>query len=232
MKKIFTIISAVFIITNLVSAQSFSVVPKSGKSQGSSNKNEVDVNISFTNTATDKNDSFFTWEVLEVNMPSTWLLQICDPFSCLTGSGAVGFKSDFVMTNMMGSNTGIFKFGFEPNGASGLGTAKVAIKSLKTGFVDTIIAEASVWKVSVKETVVKVKDFSFYPNPAKDELVLKYNSKENIQVDIFNILGSKVKSINLFGGQTTVNIEDLENGIYFIRFKDDGKTISKTFTKN
>jgi hypothetical protein len=86
--------------------------------------------------------------------------------------------------------------------------------------------------VSVKETVKLNKDFSFYPNPAKDELVLKYNSKENFQVEIFNILGSKVKTFSLYGGQTTVNIQDLESGIYFLRFKDDGKTISKTFTKN
>jgi hypothetical protein len=36
----------------------------------------------------------------------------------------------------------------------------------------------------------------------------------------------------MFGNQTVVNIEELEKGIYFIRFKDDGKTISRTFTKN
>lgn len=231
MKKIFTIILTALVLSNFVSAQSFSIVPKSGKGQGSSVKNAIEVNVSFTNTSFDAADTTFTYEVIDVNIPSAWGLQICDPFACLEGSGKVGFKSDFVMPNS-GNNNGTFRIDFMPNSTSGVGTVKIAIKSAKTGFTDTISAEGKVWNVAVKETVKQSKEFSFYPNPAKDELVLKYNSRENIQVEIFNILGSKVKTFYLYGGQTTVNIEELENGIYFLRFKDDGKTISKTFTKN
>lgn len=233
MKKISTIIITLLILTNYVAAQSFSVIPRSGKSQGSSVKNAIEVNVSFTNTSSDVADSFFAYEVIDVNIPSAWALQICDPFACLEGSGKVGFKNDFIMKNTIGENAGIFRIDFSPNATSGIGTAKILVKSIKTGYSDTISAEAKVWAVSVKENAVKQnKEFSFYPNPAKDELVLKYNSKENFQVEIFNILGSKVKTFSLYGGQTTVNIQDLESGIYFLRFKDDGKTISKTFTKN
>ena len=232
MKKIITIFITVLLLTSFVSAQNFSLVPKIGKAQGSSLKDKIEVSINFTNNAIDATDTAFAWEVIEVSMPSTWTAQICDPFTCLEGSGTLGFKSGYVLGTSVGNNTGIFKLDFFSNGNPGAGTMKVVVKSVKTGFSDTITAEGKVWNVAVKDATKQNKDFNFYPNPAKDELVVKYYSKENIQVEIFNILGSKVKTFNLIGGQTTVNIEELENGIYFLRFKDDGKTISKTFTKN
>ncbi len=232
MKKIFTIIISLLVLSNFVIAQSFSISPKIGKGQASSLKEKIEVKFNFTNTSLDATDTVFNWELIEVVMPSTWTAQICDPFACLEGSGTLGFKSSYSLSNAIGNNTGFFLLDFFSNGNPGSGLMKVVIKSAKTGYTDTITAEAKVWNVAVKETVKQNKEFSFYPNPAKDELVLKYNSKENIQVEIFNILGSKVKTFYLYGGQTTVNIEELENGIYFLRFKDDGKTISKTFTKN
>jgi uncharacterized protein YqkB len=215
MKKISTIIITLLVLTNFVVAQNFTIIPKVGKGQASTLKDKIEIKYNFTNNSLDLNDTMFSWE-----------------FACLEGSGTLGFKSSFTLLNSMGNNAGLFLLDFFSNGNSGNGIMKVAIKSVKTGFTDTITAEGKVWPVSVKETVKQNKEFSFYPNPAKDELVLKYNSKENFQVEIFNILGSKVKTFSLFGGQTTVNIQDLENGIYFLRFKDDGKTMSKTFTKN
>jgi hypothetical protein len=253
MKKIFTIIISVFVLTNFVIAQSFTITPKSSKIQGASNKNTIEANINFTNVSNILGDSIFSYEVVEATMPSTWSLSNCDPEKCLDGSGVVGFKSSFIMKNTLGSNTGYFKIDFSPfkivrdmNGnpiknkegndsiterTSGNGRTKIIIKSEKTGYFDTISVEAKVWAVTVKE-VKQNKEFSFYPNPAKDELMVKYFSKESFQIEIYNILGSKVKTFNLNGGQANVNIEELANGIYFIRFKDDERVISKTFTKN
>jgi len=231
MKKIFTIIISVLVLSNFVIAQNFTVNPKSGKGQASSVKDKVEVLVTFTNNSIDATDTAFAWEVIEANMPTTWAAQICDPFTCLEGSGKLGFKSSFIKGNTSGSNSGFFTFDFFSNGNSGNGILKVQIKSVKTGYTDTVTAEGKVWSVAVKE-VKQNKDFSFYPNPAKDELVVKYFSKETFQVEIYNILGNKVKSFSLNGGQANVNIEELSNGIYFVRFKDDEKVISKTFTKN
>ncbi|MFZ4798718.1 MAG: T9SS type A sorting domain-containing protein [Bacteroidia bacterium] len=231
MKRIYTIIISVLLLTNFAKAQNFTVNPKSGKAQGSSLKDKVEVIVTFTNNAMDATDTAFAWEVIEANMPSTWSSQICDPFTCLEGSGKLGFKSNFIKSNVVGNNTGSFVLDFFSNGNQGLGLLKVLIKSVKTGHSDTITAEGKVWTVAVKEAKQN-KEFSFYPNPAKDELYLKYFSKESFQVEIYNILRSKVKTFTLNGGQANVNIEELSNGIYFLRFKDDEKVISKTFTKN
>ncbi|MFZ4797932.1 MAG: T9SS type A sorting domain-containing protein [Bacteroidia bacterium] len=231
MKKIFTIIISVLVLSNFVIAQNFTIMPKSSKIQGASTKNTIEANVNFTNLSTDANDTIFNYEVIDVSMPTAWTLSNCDPFKCLEGSGVIGFKSNFIMKNTIGNNSGFFKIDFSPNGTPGNGFTKIVVKSAKSSYSDTIIVEAKVWGVSVKE-VKQNKDFSFYPNPAKDELVVKYFSKESFQVEIYNILGSKVKSFNLNGGQANVNIEELSNGIYFMRFKDDEKVISKTFTKN
>lgn len=231
MKKIFTIIISVLVLSNFVIAQSFTLLPRVSKVQGASTKNIIEANVNFTNLSSDANDTLFNYEVIDVVMPSTWTLSNCDPFKCLEGSGVIGFKSNFVIKNILGNNSGYFKVDFSPNGAPGNGSTKIVVKSAKNAFADTIFVEAKVWGVSVKE-VKQNKDFSFYPNPAKDELVVKYFSKETFQVEIYNILGNKVKTFSLNGGQANVNIEELSNGIYFMRFKDDEKVISKTFTKN
>jgi hypothetical protein len=228
MKRIFTIIISVLVLSNFVSAQNFTLVPKSSKIQGASTKNVIQKNISFTNNSLDIADSVFNYEVIEVSTPSAWVLVICDPFTCLEGSGVVGFKSSFIMNK---NDSGFFKVDFSSNGTPGNGTARIVVRSAKTSYADTITVEGKVWNVSVKD-VKQNKEFSFYPNPAKDELFLKYYSKESFQVEVYNILGSKVKTFTLNGGQANVNIEDLSNGIYFLRFKDDEKVISKTFTKN
>lgn len=228
MKRIFTIIISILVLSNFVSAQNFTLLPKSSKIQGASTKNVIQKNISFTNNSLDIADSVFNYEVIEVSTPSAWVLVICDPFTCLEGSGNVGFKSSFIMNK---NDSGFFKVDFSSNGTPGNGTARIVVRSAKTSYADTITVEGKVWNVSVKD-VKQNKEFSFYPNPAKDELFLKYYSKESFQVEVYNILGSKVKTFTLNGGQANVNIEDLSNGIYFLRFKDDEKVISKTFTKN
>lgn len=62
--------------------------------------------------------------------------------------------------------------------------------------------------------------FTIYPNPAFDHLKIvntnAQNSKEH--VSIFNTLGILVKNIDL-DNLSQINIEDLPNGVYFIRFK-------------
>jgi hypothetical protein len=63
-------------------------------------------------------------------------------------------------------------------------------------------------------------------------LVVKFHSRENINIDIYNVLGSKVKSFTHSGLESEINISELQNGLYFIRFKDGSQIISKPFTKS
>lgn len=74
-------------------------------------------------------------------------------------------------------------------------------------------------------------EISFYPNPAKDVITFKYHSGKTIDIIVYNVLGSKVKTFTHNGSETNINISDLQRGLYFIRFTDGNNVVSKSFTK-
>lgn len=63
---------------------------------------------------------------------------------------------------------------------------------------------------------------SAYPNPFKDKFTLKYGAVESI--DLFNVIGEKVKSFDLPKNETKTEIDlsDLNTGVYFIRTYKEG----------
>jgi hypothetical protein len=80
--------------------------------------------------------------------------------------------------------------------------------------------------------VLSVDDFenlnslSIYPNPVQDRLHFENPEQINLdQVDVFNITGKKVKSF--FSFDEAINLESLEQGIYFVKVMSKNRT--KTF---
>lgn len=209
-----------------VSAQSVSFNPKISKGQGPNSFFQIDAKSIFTNNS---NDTVFEWIVLEINAVTGWEFGLCDPFNCLTTLN-IGSKSEFTLGK---SKTGEFKGDFVPSGKPGSGKAKVLVysKANPSTVFDTIEFQMNAWPTGLKEASSN-REFSFYPNPAKDKLTIKFPAKEGITIDFYNVLGAKVKSIVHSGLESDVNIGDLQNGIYFIRFKDGNQTISKPFSKS
>lgn len=70
---------------------------------------------------------------------------------------------------------------------------------------------------------------SLYPNPASDEFQLLIHRADAKQatVEVIDVLGKSVlqKAVTLSDHPTTVSIEHLENGIYWIRIKDHASMI-------
>lgn len=66
---------------------------------------------------------------------------------------------------------------------------------------------------------------SAYPNPFKDKFTLKYGAIESI--DLFNIIGEKVKSFELPKNEskTEIDLTDLNTGVYFIRTYHEGTVV-------
>lgn len=61
-----------------------------------------------------------------------------------------------------------------------------------------------------------------YPNPATEILTIKFSGNQNFngKIQIFNTIGSLVKEIELPQNRQ-INVSELTNGIYFIRFKNN-----------
>ncbi|AEH01692.1 T9SS type A sorting domain-containing protein [Lacinutrix sp. 5H-3-7-4] len=90
---------------------------------------------------------------------------------------------------------------------------------------NTFITEFVEFQLSVN--TFETQNFSLYPNPAKDEVIIKSNIalRGNTSVTIINVQGKMVNSkiLNVNSLETQLNISNLESGLYFIKLKN-GKT--------
>jgi hypothetical protein len=58
--------------------------------------------------------------------------------------------------------------------------------------------------------------FNIYPNPADNFIVLQ-NAKVGNKVDLFDVVGKKVKSFNIESESQQMDISELIKGVYFVR---------------
>lgn len=60
-----------------------------------------------------------------------------------------------------------------------------------------------------------VEEIGFYPNPVKDFIYLKRNNSDYLKVDILNIFGILVRTVDL--NENKINLNDLSPGWYMLR---------------
>jgi hypothetical protein len=91
--------------------------------------------------------------------------------------------------------------------------------------------------VSVSEQTVEAVTFSFYPNPASENITLNYSLTESSKVSytIFDLTGKQVQtdSANRFPGaqQQIIDINNLQAGTYLLSLNTNRKVITKRFVK-
>ena len=92
------------------------------------------------------------------------------------------------------------------------------------------IAEFSLSSTDVDEQVL----FTFYPNPVKNVLNVKFKAKGTYTIRVFNVVGVKVKEQTVEDAQIlSMDVTDLHKGVYFISYEPgNGKVITKTFSKD
>ncbi|MES2779061.1 MAG: T9SS type A sorting domain-containing protein [Bacteroidota bacterium] len=231
MKKYLYIFIGLFAFA-VTSAQTISLNPKV-IAKGAPNAEDINGNYNIesqskiTNNATDAADSMFTWTVLELTQPNTWQLDFCDPAYCRTDAKQ-GENFDFKLRK---GESGFMKADFYFKNVSGNGTAKVSIvcKTNPTN-ADTLTINVNSWITGVNE-VSKTKTVAAFPNPVKDQLTVKFSTKDDITVEVYNVLGTRVKTFVHSGMNSQTNVGDLQNGVYFLRFTENGKLYTKQFTK-
>jgi hypothetical protein len=82
---------------------------------------------------------------------------------------------------------------------------------------------------SVSDININPDIISIYPNPSIDKISIKGESIQNIE--LLNGIGQFITSIRPNSNQTTINIEDLKPGLYFLKIDIDGQSINKRFIK-
>lgn len=68
-----------------------------------------------------------------------------------------------------------------------------------------------------------INQISIYPNPTSDKLHFKGPFTQDFNVSVFDVLGKKVKNATL-KTNNPLDVSQLHNGIYFIRFEDYNTT--------
>lgn len=94
----------------------------------------------------------------------------------------------------------------------------------------------TVSSVGVKEQANQISGISVFPNPAKNQFSVKFNSSENgnVTAKLYSICGQEIESLTVnkefFVGTTTLNF-DLQNhipaGVYFVQLNYNSKKITK-----
>jgi len=90
--------------------------------------------------------------------------------------------------------------------------------------------------VGIKEQNESIANVSLFPNPAKDQFSVKFNSTENgnVTVKLYSICGQEIESLvvnkDFNAGVTTLNF-DLQNripaGVYFVQLNYSSKKVTK-----
>ncbi len=71
----------------------------------------------------------------------------------------------------------------------------------------------------------EIEAVAVYPNPVKDQLTV---NAENLQsVEVYNLVGQLVMT----SSSSVINMNDLNEGIYFVRVMAEGKTVTKRVVK-
>jgi len=76
---------------------------------------------------------------------------------------------------------------------------------------------------SITENNFNKNNFLVYPNPTTESLTIAFSSQQvkTETVQIFNSIGTLVKTVDLKQSSTVINVSDLSSGLYFIRLTNN-----------
>ncbi|MGA1226179.1 MAG: T9SS type A sorting domain-containing protein, partial [Tamlana sp.] len=70
-------------------------------------------------------------------------------------------------------------------------------------------------------------NFNMYPNPVKNGIVY-FKTTQNLDIEIYNVLGKLITKENITQSKNSVNVTNLNKGIYLIKLiYKDGEVTKK-----
>ncbi|SDW28026.1 Por secretion system C-terminal sorting domain-containing protein [Lutibacter oricola] len=91
-------------------------------------------------------------------------------------------------------------------------------------FVDDIVSTLTP-PVAGIEDYQQLKGVNIYPNPANN--ILNINCPEGSKIEVYNLLGTKLKLVENASKEYNMNILDLATGLYIVKVESEGKFYSK-----
>ena len=119
---------------------------------------------------------------------------------------------------------------YNPGGTEGTTSVKYVFTS--GSYKDSVIVNFIYGNTGIEAPAVRVNSLTAYPNPATSNVTVAYDLSNlrvgNTRLVITNLVGSKVAAHNLNGtsGKVSMDISNLDAGIYFYSIEADGKIVS------
>ena len=197
-------------------SQNYSVAPSNTMDE------QIDLNVYTTTTINIAHDNLTTdsveiqWEIIENNMLSGWDYSWCAYLDCFGSNITSGTFDKFGP-----SQTAFFKVNLNPMSVAGSGSVKVMIFDTNTpGVIDTLTYNYNA--ILGLEGIDLNADITVYPNPILgDELTIN-GLVPNTEINIVNANGQTVLSEGVNSIESKINIESLDNGVYFLKLSHDG----------
>ncbi len=83
----------------------------------------------------------------------------------------------------------------------------------------------------LNENICSKINFLIFPNPATETLKISFRNNQKQQLEIYNFVGQLIKEVSIINSET-INISDLQKGVYFIRLKDSPSQTLKFIKQN
>jgi len=100
-------------------------------------------------------------------------------------------------------------------------------KGQTTRDLDIIMIVREFADENLSTEVFNENDFAVYPNPASDEVSVRFDSDVEINVKIYNLMGQLIyRKTNIFSGES-VDVSSFARGMYIVHFSNNEKSISK-----
>lgn len=217
-----------FLLSSIISLSSSAqiVFDNDSFSDNSVDRTGFDYSIKayLTNNSANADDTFFNWNVISLNQPSDWELQVCTDGECIADP-PLKRTHPFILD--LGDKEE-FKIGWALFEVAGNGLVTVAVSSTKyPENADTVTLEIA--------TLASTKDrnktnISVNPNPINDYMSVEFPDNSIKTLMVYDILGNIVLTLQVFSGER-INTSALMKGVYIL--KVDGLTdFSKIIHKN
>lgn len=190
----------------------------------------VSPSVTTTYTVTGANGTCVNSKTTTVNvnaLPSV-SLAASSSTACTASTGGINVNLTGSPVGGAYSGTGVTGATFTPQATAGTYTATYSYTNSATGCSNSAITSIVVNvctglnEVSVLDGIIAV-----YPNPNNGVFIIKANSEEMFDVNIYNKLGQLVYNKTQLKGENQINLNEFANGIYnvVIKMKNDYKTV-------
>mgnify|MGYP002529043039 CR=1 FL=1 len=73
---------------------------------------------------------------------------------------------------------------------------------------------------------------NLFPNPAKEYVDIRVDGELNVtNMEVFDVYGKLLNAVNVIDNPTRINVNNLSNGMYFVRVTTEEGAVTKSFVK-